>query len=205
MKLYNGLSPNGLRVAAFMHEKGIDIPTVNINVMKGEARTATHLQRNSLGEIPVLALDDGNYITESIAICRYFESLYPEPSLFGSNAVDAAKIDMWNRRMEQQIMGPCAQFGLHVIPIFADKIEQMPAYADTQQRLLEQKWQWLESELADGREFIAGNQFTIADITGMAALMICGFLDALQVPKELSHVVKWANRVQARPSFLSLN
>lgn len=205
MKLYNGLSPNGLRVAAFMHEKGIDIPVVKIDVMQGETRTTAHLLRNTLGEIPVLELDDGTYISESIAICRYLESLYPKPALFGNNAVDAAKIEMWNRRMEQQIMGPCAQFGLHVIPIFADKIEQMPDYADTQKRLLEQKWQWLESELADGREFIAGKQFSIADITGMAALMICGFLDALQIPKELPHVAAWANGVQRRSSYSSLS
>jgi glutathione S-transferase len=205
MKIYNGLSPNGLRVAAFIHEKGINIPVVKIDVMKGETRAAAHLQRNTLGEIPVLELDDGTYISESIAICRYLESLYPETALFGNNAVDAAKIEMWNRRMEQQIMGPCAQFGLHVIPIFADKIEQMPDYADTQKRLLVQKWQWLESELADGREFIAGPQFSIADITGMAALMICGFLDALQMPEGLPHVVEWANRMQKRPSFSSLS
>lgn len=204
MKIYNGFSPNGLRVAAFIQEKGIDISVVPIDVMKGETRTEAHLKRNSLGEIPVLELDDGTYVSESIAICRYLESLYPEPALLGINAVDSAKIEMWNRRMEQQIMGPCAQFGLHVIPIFADKIEQMPEYAETQKRLLDQKWQWLESELTDGREFIAGDQFSIADITGMAALMICGFLDTLHIPKELPHVINWVNKIQQRPSFSSL-
>lgn len=204
MKIYNGLSPNGLRVAAFMHEKGIDIPVLPIDVMKGETRTEIHLQRNSLAEIPVLELDDGTYISESIAICRYFESVYPDPVLFGSSAIEAAKIEMWNRRMEQQIMGPCAQYGMHVIPIFADKIEQIPDYAETQKRLLTKKWHWLESEIADGRAFIAGNEFSIADITGMAAVMICGFLDALNIPEELPHVSNWVKKIKQRPSFSSL-
>lgn len=201
MKLYIGFSPSGFRVAAFMQEKGIEIPKVSIDVMKGEALTEEHRARNSLGEIPVLELDDGSYLSETVAICRYLESLHPEPSLMGSNAIESAKIEMWNRRVEQQIMGPCAQYGLHVIPMFEHKIEQMPDYAETQKRLLAKKWAWLETELADGREFIAGDEFTIADITGMAALMICGFLDALEVPENLSHVQRWASAMQERPSF----
>lgn len=205
MKLYIGLSPNGLRVSAFMQEKGIEIPTEAVDVMQGEARAEAHLARNSLGEIPVLELDDGSYLSESIAICRYLESLYPEPALMGGNAEDCAKIEMWNRRMEQQIMGPCAQYGLHVIPMFAEKIEQIPEYAESQKRLFARKWAWLDTELADGREFVAGDQFTVADITGMAALMICGFLDGLDIPEQLSNVQRWAASMRERPCFANLN
>lgn len=200
MKLYNGLSPNGFRVAAFMQEKGIKLDVEPINVMNGEARTPVHLARNSLGEIPLLQLDDRSYLSESIAICRYLESLYPEAPLMGKNPIEAAKIEMWNRRMEQQIFGPCAQYGMHVIPIFADKIEQMSEYAQTQKRAFAKNMLWLDSELNDGRDFVAG-EFSIADITGMAALIICGFLDDLAVPKDLKYAGLWVKRVTSRASF----
>lgn len=200
MKLYNGLSPNGFRVAAFMQEKGINLAVEPIDVMKGEARTQAHLARNSLGEIPLLELDDGSFLSESIAICRYLEALYPETPLMGKNPVELAKIEMWNRRMEQQIMGPCSQYGMHVIPFFADKVEQMPEYAETQKRAFTKKMRWLDGELKDGRDYIAG-EFSVADITGMAALMICGFLDDLEVPKDLKYVQRWVSMVTSRRSF----
>lgn len=200
MKLYNGLSPNGFRVAAFMMEKGIDIATESIDVMTGEARSKEHLARNSLGEVPVLELDDGSYLSESVAICGYLEALYPDLPLMGRDPIETAKIEMWNRRMEQQLMGPCSQYGLHVIPYFADKVEQMPEYAEAQKRAFATKMRWLDGELANSRDFVAG-EFSIADITGMASLMICGFLDGLEVPKDLEHVQRWVSAVTSRPSF----
>jgi len=167
--------------------------------MKGEARTAEHLARNSLGEVPVLELDDGSFISESIAICRYLESEYPDKPLLGNNPTESAKIEMWNRRMEQQIMDCMARYGLHTIPMFADKIEQMPDYAESQKRLFTEKLTWLDKEMDDGRDFVAGDQFSIADITGMAALMICGFTN-IKLPKGLKNVQRWASSVQSRPS-----
>lgn len=103
MKLYNGMSPNGMRVNVFLAEKGIEVPTVNIDVMAGDTKKPDCLSINSLGEVPVLKLDDGQVITESLAICRYFEVLNPEPSLMGTSAAEQANIEMWTRRMEQQI------------------------------------------------------------------------------------------------------
>lgn len=200
MKLYNGLSPNGFRVAAFIQEKNISIPTQNVDVMKGETRLPEHIVRNSLAEIPVLELDDASFITESVAIYLYLESQFPDTPLMGANAADSARIEMWNRHMEQQIMNCMAQYGLHTIPIFADKIEQMPDYAESQKRLFATKLTWLDSELNDGRIFITGDQFTIADITGMAALMICAFT-GIELPNHLENVQRWATTVQTRPSF----
>lgn len=200
MKLFNGYSPNGFRVAAFMHEKGIELPIHNINVMEREARSAEHLKRNSLGEIPVLELDDGSYLSESVAICRYLESQFPDKPLMGRTPQEMAYIEMWNRRMERQIMDCAGRYGMHVIPVFADKIEQMPEYAESQKRMFEKNLAWLDSELSDGRAYIAGAAFSIADITGMAALMICGFIDALSLPADLEHVQRWADAVQSRPS-----
>jgi glutathione S-transferase len=200
MKLYTGQAPNALRVSVFLAEKKMDIPIVPIDVMKGDTRTAEHRERNSLGEIPVLELDDGSYLSESVAICRYFELLNPEPPLMGVNPQDIANIEMWNRRMEHLIMGPCAQYGSHTIPIFSDKIEQLPEYASTQKRQLQLNWKWLETELADDREFICGNTFTIADITGMAALMICGFTK-LEIPNDLPQVQRWTTSMYERASW----
>ncbi len=201
MKLYAGFAPNAFRVLAFMHEKNLDLPIEQIDVLKGEARKEDHLKRNSLGEIPVLELDDGSYLSESIAICRYLESLHPEVPLMGENALNSARIEMWNRRMEQQIMGPYSEVGLHAMPIFADKIEQIPEYAESQRRLTSERWAWFNEEMSDGRAFVAGDTFTVADITGMTALMISGFLD-LDVPSDLRHANRWVNAVKARPSWL---
>lgn len=200
MKLYDSLAPNAWRVQAFLAEKGMDVPRETISVMDGDTRKPEFLAINSLGEVPVLALDDGTRITESVAICRYLEGLNPEPSLSGVTPLAQAQIEMWNRRMEQQIFGHCAQIGLHMIPFFADKIEQMPAYAESQQRMLVKKWTWLDQELADGRAFVAGDQISIADITGAAALIICGFMQ-LEVPDDCPNVSRWADAMRARPSW----
>ncbi len=100
MRLYCGDGPNSYRVRIFTAEKGIEVPQVRIDFAKGEHRSAEFLKLNSLGQIPVLVLDDGTVITESVAICRYFETLHPSPALFGADAVSAGKVEMWNRRAE---------------------------------------------------------------------------------------------------------
>ena len=202
MKLYNGTSPNGMRVQVFLAEKGIEVPTINIDVMAGETHKPEYVARNSLAEVPVLELDDGQIITESLAICRYFEVLNPEPSLMGVNAAEQAHIEMWTRRMEQQIFGPVSRIGLHEMPYFESKLEQVPAYAASSRREFPKRLAWLDQEISDGRSFIAGDDFTIADITGMAAVMVCGFLD-IEIPAELQSVHRWVEAVTARPSWPS--
>ena len=200
MKLYNGKSPNGMRVEIFIAEKGMKIPTQDVDVMKGQTRQPEHLARNSLGEVPVLELDDGSFLTESIAICRYLEEQNPEPPLFGKTAQQRAFVEMWNRRMEKQLMDPGGTVGLHEMPVFADKIEQMPAYADSQRRMLVKKLEWLDTEFADGRPYAAGSDFSVADITGMAMLMICQVINH-EISSELEHVNRWATNLQARSSW----
>ncbi len=198
MKLYTAHAPNPLRVNAFIHEKGIDIPTVRVDIMAGETREAAHLARNPLGELPVLELDDGTHISESLAICRYLEALYPEPSLFGGTPKDAAIIEMWTRRMELLIMESAGNIGRHLIPIFADKYEQMPDYAETQKRALMKHWAWLNDDLSDGRTYIALDQYSVADITAMGALFVMGFMQ-MEIPDSLEHVKRWESAVRAKP------
>jgi glutathione S-transferase len=198
MKLYTAHAPNPLRVNAFIQEKGIDIPTIRVDIMAGETRQPAHLARNSLGELPVLELDDGTHISESLAICRYLEAHYPQPPLFGSTSKEVAIIEMWTRRVELLIMDAAGNIGRHLIPMFADKYEQMPEYADTQKRALMKHWEWLNGELSDGRTYIALDQYSVADITAMAALFVMGFM-GMEIPDSLEHVKRWESAVRAKP------
>ena len=200
MKLYNFAAPNPWRVRAYLMEKGVEIPLVEVNAMEGATRTPEFLKINSLGELPVLELDDGRLLTESVAICRYLDSQFDGPPLFGADPFEQGLVEMWNRRMEQQIVGTVGNIALHSFEFFADKIEQMPDYADTQRRMLEKKWRWFDKELSDGRPFVTGDNFTVADITGMMGLRIAGFVET-SVPDECAHVKKWESAVRARPSF----
>ena len=200
MKLYDAMTPNSLRVKVFLAEKGVDVPRQKIDIMGGGTRTPAFLALNSLGELPVLELDDGRILTESVAICRYFEALHPEPSLMGESAYDQAYVEMWNRRVEQQLFGTIGAMARHTFSFFADKLEQIPEYAASQLRLFDKNWAWFDRELADGRPFITGETFTISDITGMAALMVCDITDKT-LPSELKHAKRWEEAMKARPSF----
>ncbi|WP_028793684.1 glutathione S-transferase family protein [Thalassobaculum salexigens] len=201
MMLYSHpMAPNALRTLVFLAEKGIEVPIEPVDLMAAETRTPAFLKKNSLGEIPVLELDDGTLIAESVAICRYFEAAHPEPSLMGATPVESAQVEMWSRRMEQQILGPIAQVGLHTHEFFAEKVEQVPAYAETQVRLMAKKWAWLDAELSDGRTFVCNDRFSIADITGMAALHICDFFGH-PVPEGVPNVKRWETAMRARPSW----
>lgn len=201
MKLYNSRTPNGARVSIFLQEKGIEIPTTSIDVAGGESRSEAYLAKNSLGEVPALELDDGMILTESVAICRYLETLYPEtPLLFGRDPLESATIEMWNRRMELKIQTVAGDIGLHEFDFFKDRVEQNPDYAAAQRRLLHERFVWLDRELSDGRAFVSGDVFTIADITGMVVLMICGFA-GFRIPDDLMHVKKWEIALKERPSW----
>ena len=158
MRLYNGLSPNGARVEIFLKEKGIEIPVVAMDVPAGETRERDFLKRNSLGEIPVLELDNGSYLTESVAICRYLEGLHPTPSLFGVDALSQAWIEMWNRRMELKVFNAIADFARHEFEFFKSR-GQVPEFAALRRKDFAGILSWLNLELADERPFIAGDTF----------------------------------------------
>lgn len=200
MKLYNGMSPNGLRAQVFLAEKGLDIDTVPVDILKGETQGDAFKQKNSLGEVPVLELDDGTILTESIAICRYLEALHPDPSLFGRDPLAQARIEMWNRRMEIQIFATIGAVGLHEFSLFKGRIEQFPDFAASQRRRFQDRLAWLDGEMADGRPFIAGDSFSVADITGMAALMVVDFTKEC-IPDGLKSLKQWEERIRARPSW----
>ena len=201
MKLYSHpMAPNALRTTVFLAEKGLSVPVSTVDLTQGETRRPEFLKKNSLGEIPVLELDDGTLITESVAICRYFEEVQPEPPLMGSTPTEAGQVEMWNRRMEQQILAPIGNSVLHTHEFFAEKVEQVPAYAETQVRLIPKRWAWLDAELSDGRSYVCNDRFSIADITGIAALHIADMFNH-PIPDDLPNVKRWETAVRARPSW----
>lgn len=199
-RLYCGDGPNSYRVRIFMAEKGIDLPRVRIDFEKGDHRSREFLALNSLGQIPVLVLGDGTVITESVAICRYLEELHPEPPLFGKGAAGRAMVEMWNRRVELVVMATVGDFAFHTIDFFKDRMTQFPAFGETQRHNAASKWEWLDRELADGRSFVAGDEFSIADITGGVTAWLC---EVFQIPWPASspNVDRWLERVRSRPSW----
>ena len=196
MHLYTAQAPNPFRVNVFLAEKNIIIPSTVLNVMEGDAQSVDFQKKNSLCEVPVLELDDGTFLTESIAICRYLEHIYPENPLMGATPLAQARVEMWNRRMEQQIFSAVGSIGLHTIPFFAGRIQQIPEYAESMKKMLEDKWAWLDGELADGRTYICDDAFSVADITGMAALFVCEFI-GIAIPDHLPHLQRWVSAVRS--------
>jgi glutathione S-transferase len=200
MKLYNAPAPNPRRVRIFLAEKHIDIPRVDLDLLAGENQTPEFRKLNSLGQVPVLELEDGGLITESMAICRYIEELHPDPSMFGTNPRDRARVEMWNGRMTNEIYLRIGNVAVNALPFFAPRRTQIPAFAEAERQAVPEKWAWLNGELADGRSFIAGDSFSIADITGMAASLLGEFLK-IEIPGALTNVRRWDERVRARPSW----
>lgn len=192
MKLLNAASPNGARVAVFLAEKGIALPIETVDLFAGEAQTDAFLDRNSLGQVPVLDLDDGRHLTESLAICRYLEELHPDRPLFGRDPLERAFTEMWTRRMEL-LFNAVGDVGLHEFEMFRERVAQNAAFAAARLR-------WLDREIPDDRPFVAGDAFSVADIVGMAMLMLADFA-GIGIPPELSHVWRWEAALRARPSF----
>ena len=201
MKLYDGgRAPNPRRVRMFLAEKGIALPPIeSVNLGELEQKSEAFTAINPLQRVPALVLDDGTIITESIAICRYFEALHPEPALFGRGAREIASIEMWNRRAELSFLFSVAQVFRHSHP--AMKAMEDPQLADwaavNRPRVLA-FLSVLDAQLAD-HEFLAGDQFSVADITGIIAV---DFMKPakLDMPANLPHVARWAADVSARPS-----
>lgn len=199
-RLHCGIGPNSYRVRIFMAEKGIDLPRVEVDLMTGEHRRSDFLRLNSLGQIPVLELDDGSVITESIAICRYLDALEPEPPLFGAGPKERGLVEMWNRRAEIELFGTVGNIALHSHAMFANRLTQFPAFAETERAAAPRKWAWLEREMADGRPFLAGEHFSVADITAAVVSWLGNFF-GVPVPPSLPRVEAWLERVGSRPSW----
>jgi glutathione S-transferase len=200
MKLYDGgRAPNPRRTRIFLAEKGIKLPLVEVDLAAMEHMSAAYAAVNPLKRLPALVLDDGSVITESIAICRYFEALQPEPALFGRGALDGARIEMWNRRMELHLLFPVSHVFRNSHPAMkAMEVPQVPAWAEANKPRILEFVALLDGELKD-RRYIAGDSFTVADITGLVSI---DFMKPakLVVPDELKYLKRWHAEVSARPS-----
>ena len=205
MKLYTySGAPNPRRVHIFLAEKQIEIPFVRVDIMKRENRTPEFLERvNPMGGLPVLELDDGSHIAESVAICRYLEALHPEPSLFGRSAKEQGLIEMWLRRIELNLMVPVGLVWIHGSPLTkAVMKEQIAAVAEQNRRLVLRYFHFLDAQLAS-REFLAGGAFSMADIVALCTLDFAANLNALRHAPEQQHLSRWYERVSSRPSAVT--
>jgi glutathione S-transferase len=200
MKLYDGgRAPNPRRVRIFLAEKGISVPIVPVDMGAMEHRSGEVAERNPLMRLPVLELDDGAVLTESVAICRYFEELQPEPALFGRGALGKAQVEMWQRRLEFNLYLPVSHAFRHVHPAMKEwEVPQVPEWGEVNKPKALDFLVLLDAELAL-REFAAGDEFSIADITGLVAM---DFMKParITVPAELTNVIRWHSALRARPS-----
>jgi glutathione S-transferase len=185
-------------VRIFLAEKGVEVPTVQVDIAKAENRAPAFRSKNPLGGLPVLELDDGRCLSESVAICRYFEELHPEPPLMGSDAEERPWVEMWNRRMEIEVLSSIAQTFRNTHQFFAGRIPQVPEWGEVCRGAALKRLRWLDEELAD-RPFVAGDRFTIADITALVGIdfgRVCGIrIDAGQ-----KNLQRWYEAVSSRPS-----
>jgi glutathione S-transferase len=199
MQLYDSkMAPNPRRVRIFLAEKGIEVPTVQVDLGKAETRSDAFLARNPLGAVPVLELDDGTQIAESVAICRYFEELQPEPPLLGVGATDRAVVEMWQRRVELEVFRNVTATFQNTHDFFKGRVEQVPAFGEIARKTARARLAWLDRELA-GRPFVAGDRYTIADVTLLCAIDFGRVVD-VRVAAEQKHLQRWHESVSARPS-----
>jgi len=200
MKLYDGgRAPNPRRTRIFLAEKGIKLPLEQVDLGAMQQRSKDYAAINPMKRVPALVLDDGTVIAESIAICRYFEALQPEPPLFGRGALEIARIEMWNRRLELHLLFPVSHVFRNSHPAMKEmEVPQVPAWAEANKPRIREFLNLLDAELKE-RPYVAGDTFSVADITGFIAI---DFMKPakLAVPDELGHIKRWHAGIAARPS-----
>ena len=199
MKLHHSIhAPNARRVRIFLAEKGIEIPLIDVDLGKLDHRQAAFQAVNPFETVPVLELEDGTKIAESIAICRYFEELRRSPNMFGATPLERAEVEMWQRRAEFFLLLPIAQVFRHSHPAMA-KLEspQVPDWAGSNRVKAQAHFARFDTAL-EGRPFLAGERFSVADVTGLVAL---DFSKAarLAIPDELKNLHRWWADLAARP------
>ncbi|MGB8632111.1 MAG: glutathione S-transferase [Xanthobacteraceae bacterium] len=203
MKLYNhSVAPSPRRVRIFAAEKGINLMLEEVDILAGQSRTPEFLAKNSSGGVPVLELDDGSHLSESVAICRYMEGLHPEPNLLGRDLHEQSDIERWNRRMELELFAAIGRTFQNTNPIFQDRFRQFPEYGEAQRAIVYQRLERMNREL-DGHQFIASDRFTIADITALVAIDIGGRLADIKIAPELTHLTRWHDAVSRRSSAMA--
>lgn len=200
MKLYDyKAGPNPRRVRIFLAEKGVEIPLINVDIVEREQKSPAFLEKNPIGSIPVLELDDGTCISESVAICRYIEEIHPARPLFGKTPKQKAIIEMWLRRVELNFMMPVGMVWIHGHRLTAKLIKQIPEAADQNRKRVHMGYKLLDDQLAS-HAFIAGNDYSVVDAVALASLDFANGLVGVPYADDLTHLKRWHDTVSARPS-----
>lgn len=201
MRLYDGgRAPNPRRVRIFFAEKGLSLPElVPIDIAKKEHLTPEFTRINPMRRLPVLELDDGTALAETVAICRYLESLHPEPALFGGNAKEQGQIEMWNRRVELGLFSSVMAVFRHSHPSMVELEEQVPEWAEANREMMDDHLMILDLQLASN-SFLCGERMTVADITAGIAI---DFMkpSRIQLPEDFQNIQRWHGELSARPSW----
>ena len=200
MKLYDGIGPNPRMVRMFLYEKGVTIPSEQVDILAGENRRAPHTERNPMGQLPALELDSGRWLAEITAICEYVEDTHPSPPLIGSSPEEKAETRMWTRRVDLNICEPLAngfRYG-EGLALFKDRIRCIPEASGGLKQIAQDNLAKVDQHLA-GRQYLCGDRLTMAD------LLLFAFLDfAPGVGQPLDpakrNLKAWYDRVSARPS-----
>ena len=192
-------APNPRRVRMFAAEKGIDLLLQPISLMAREHKSAEHLARNPLGQTPVLELDDGTTISESVAICRYLEAIHPEMPMFGTTPLEIAQIEMWIRRTEFTLGGPVRNYWVNVHPFTAQVVpERFEDFGNANVPHAIAAMKIFDVGLSDSN-YIAGERISMADIVLLSTIDFAAFI-GLKMPESLANLRRWHAEMSARPS-----
>ena len=199
MKIYDTkTAPSPRRVRIFLAEKNIPMEYVQVDLQMGENISPQMRQKNPMGKIPILELDDGTCISEGASICLYFEQLYPDINLLGENALEKASSDMWHRQVELYFFGQVGMCFQHTTGYFKDRMTPVKEYGEVAGKNAADYLKVLEKRLSES-EFIATDRFTIADITAMCAVDFARVVN-IKLTDEQTNLRRWYNAVSSRPS-----
>jgi glutathione S-transferase len=190
---------NPRRVRIFLAETGVAYDTIEVSIAKGANLTDEYRKKNPISLLPVLELSDGRILRESMAICRFIEEEHPEPNLFGADAWERAQIEQWNRHAELELLIPIALIFRNTHAFWHDKIKQAPEYGEIMREQVAHRLAWFERELGT-RQFIAGDRFTVADITALCAIDFAKITKIRLDPAIQPNLSAWHDRISARPS-----
>ncbi|MEL6831240.1 MAG: glutathione S-transferase family protein [Pseudomonadota bacterium] len=201
MKLHTYPSaPNPRRVTIFAAEKDIALELVTVDILKGEQRSADFLQKNPSGKIPVLELEDGRCISESVAICRYLEAIKPEPNLFGRNPFELGHIEARNRQIELELWRDIGTSWVNGPVVGATgRFKQIPEAKEASDKRVTQYYVRLDEAFATS-PFVAGERFTVADISLLTAVDFASAMVGLKPDEDLENLYRWHASVSSRPS-----
>jgi len=205
MKLYDAQAPNPRRARIFIAEKGLDIPTEEVNIFEGANLSDSYKSKNPIGLVPALELDDGTVLTEVPALCRYLESQHPEPNLMGNNPIETAQIEAWERFAEMSGMQAVGEYFRNGAEMFDDRglpgvtgIPRIEALIDRGERRIAGFYEMLEKRLGES-EYLGSDRFSIADITGLCVVDFATFTKH-GIPDGNDNTKRWHAACSARPS-----